>query len=293
MKHMWLKIALVVGIVWLTPNVLLAEEDQVKDKNEVEVTSESKRRGIQTGVWEVKEMFRNNSKKRQSVWNFRVVDDGSTLIIGLGERIETDGKKHQYGGGEAVIIIDAADDGALAGAYLESDNYGNQAEYAMDVSILESSDGEKQLYMATLDSNENIMSTFLGRWIKKEGVRKELKSGSWKLREMVGPDNGQYNIQWNYQLNEHKGKIYGKGNKEIVNGRKAHPNEAKTVCNIFLERQAGNLDSLKGTGTEKIPYGKPYYAAYDGWVSPSGKRLVMLSYENNILAAIIVGSFVN
>ena len=48
---------------------------------------------------------------------------------------------------------------------------------------------------------------------------------------------------------------------------------------------------IKGTGTEDSPHTKTFYAAYDGWVSTSGERFVMFSYENKELMAILVGEF--
>lgn len=244
------------------------------------------RRQIQGGHWKVSESFEDSDGEKNIIWAFELVDDGGSTLFAIGRRYEINGQevKDRTVG---ILFIDRFDDGTLAGTLIEAYGTGKQNEFNLDI---DSNVAGTEITMAAFDGEGSIISKYKAQWLGK-GLKTRFKEGSWTIREIVSPGNGSWDIEWSYRFSESTGKISGKGNKAIVNGRNAYPGERKTFCSINLERLPENRNAVIGKGVETNHKGRKSHSSYEGWVSPSGRALFLMSYDSDGLAALLVGRY--
>lgn len=241
------------------------------------------------GHWRIVETFENDSGKQNSTWAFELVEDGSSTNIAVGNRLQANGNSSRDRS-VAILFFDLNDDGSLSGSIIEARGDGTQLELSLDVDL---EADRKKVTMAAFDREGSITSKFKGEWLGK-GISTPFQTGKWEVREIVAPGKGSWDILWNCEFKVSDGKILGKGNKAMVNNRKAYSGEAKTRCEIALERlpsagRESQQNTIIGKGFETNPKGRKSRASYEGWLSPSGKTFFLMSYESDGLAALFVG----
>jgi len=255
------------------------------------VHSIDEKRKPESGHWRIVETQENDSGTKVSTWAFELVEDGGPTCIAVGNRVQVSGNAPRDRS-VAILFFDLHDDGTLIGSLIEARGDGIQMEFALDIEL---ETDRKQIAMAAFDREGSITSKFKGEWLGK-GISTPFQNGKWEVREIVAPGKGKWDILWTCQFKEGDGKIAGKGNKAMINNRKAYSGEAKTRCEISLERlqSAGREDrqnTIVGRGVETSPKGRKTRASYEGWLSPSGKTFFLMSYESDGLAAIMIGRF--
>lgn len=242
--------------------------------------------GIRSGYWEVSESYQNETGEHSALWSFEMVDDGSPTIVAVGERKQTNGKTTRDRS-VALLFIDKLGGGRYSGSYIEAYGDGEQIELSVDVELLENG---QVLEMAAKNQEGVLVTNLVGTWIG-EGMGGALKSGNWLIREIVSPGKGGADIQWSHELSEDAGTISGRGNQMIVNGRLADQDEKNTYSDFRLQRSARNRNVVLGQGSETNHLGERKSLNYEGWISPTGRTLFVMSYDSEGLDSLIVGRF--
>lgn len=241
---------------------------------------------IRSGYWEVSESYQNETGEHSALWSFEMVDDGSPTIVAVGERQQTNGKVTRDRS-VALLFIDKLGGGGFSGSYIEAYGDGEQIELSVDVELLENG----QVLEMTAKNQEGVLVTsLLGTWIG-EGMGGVLKPGKWVIREIVSPGKGGDDVQWSHELVENAGTISGKGSKAIVNGRLADKEEKDTYSDLRLQRSARNRNVVLGQGVETNHRGERKSLNYEGWISPTGRTLFVMSYDSEGLDSLIVGRY--
>jgi hypothetical protein len=248
--------------------------------------SQNLRRSFAPGHWQITENFENDKGKQTLEWAFELVDDGGSTLIAVGHHFETNGKpiRDRTIG---ILFIDRHNDGTSSGSLIEAYGDGEQSEMSLDI---EPGRDGKNISMASYDGEGSLTSRFKGQWLGK-GLESSLIPGTWEVREIVSPGKGSWDIQWKYQFKKTSETISGRGNKVIVNGRKAYRGEAGTYCQIDLKNHASHKNAVTGKGVETNYKGRKSRMEYEGWLSPSGRSFFLMSYESDGLAALIVGRY--
>lgn len=253
----------------------LAQQDEVKPIQ------------LQSGYWQLQETFNNNKGRQSAIWSFEFhVDRSSPTVTGVGRRSQSNGKRVRDRS-TAIIFIDRKDDGSIDGTYIEAYGDGEQVEIPMSVEI---SATRKTMKLVAFDNNQKVVTQFIGEWIGR-GAQAKLQPGKWIVREVVAPNNGNFDIEWTYRLEEKAGKLMGKGSKTLVNNRKADTDESNTRSSISLSRGQGNRNTISGSGVELHPNGSKIKAEHQGWVSPSGRAFFLMSFEKNVVSGLIYGRY--
>ena len=52
-----------------------------------------------------------------------------------------------------------------------------------------------------------------------------------------------------------------------------------------------NENVIVGKGVEANSKGRKFRASYEGWMSPSGRTFLIMSYESDELVAVLIGRF--
>jgi hypothetical protein len=251
--------------------------------------STDQKRTPAAGHWRMVETLENDSGTQTFTWAFELVEESAPTSIAVGSRSPVNGAASKDRTA-AIIFFDFHEDGSLSGSLIVARGDGSQIELSLDIDL---EADRKQIVMAAFDREGSITAKFKGEWLGK-GISTPFQPGKWEVREIVAPDKGNWDIQWNYQFTESGGKIAGKGNKALINNRKAYSGETKTRCDISLERPIsagpGNLqNTIIGKGVETSPKGRKSRANYEGWLAPSGKTFFLMSYESDGLAALMIG----
>ncbi|MDF1811446.1 MAG: hypothetical protein P1V20_04510 [Verrucomicrobiales bacterium] len=239
---------------------------------------------IPGGLWQITQAFDKSGTNQTLDWSFQLVDDGSATLIAVGFPVKENNKpvKNRTVG---LLFIDIYDDGTLGGSLIEAYGNGKQSESSLDIDL--SPDGQ-EINMAAFDRKGSITSRFKGSWLGK-GLQSKMKTGDWQVREVVSPGKGSWDIEWNYNFKESDGMLSGRGNKAIVNGRKAYSGERRTYCQMEFKRLPENPFAIVGKGVETNYKGRKSNAAYEGWISPTGRTFFIMSYESEGLAALFIG----
>ena len=235
---------------------------------------------LKSGHWQVSQ---HNSK---NAWAFELVDDGGKEITAVGKRFKSDGKEI-VDRSISFFLIEKYKTGELSGAFIETFGQGNQVETGL---AIQSEEEGTRLNLTAMNDEGTVTATYTAQWMGR-GITAKFQSGKWTVREIVASKNEKWDIEWDFQITENGGTIQGSGNKSIVNLRKAYPGERKTNCKIEVTRNPNNPTRIEGNGTETNHTGQKLRSKYVGWVSPSGKTLLLKSYYKEKLAALLVGRF--
>ena len=145
---------------------------------------------LQSGYWQLSESFRNKTGPQKAVWSFEFhVDRASSTVTGVGRRSRANGERVRDRS-TAVIFLDRKEDGNINGTYIEAYGDGEQVEISMTVELAAT---RKKMKLVAYDKNKKVVTQFQGEWVGR-GAQAKLQPGKWIVREVVAPNNGNYDI---------------------------------------------------------------------------------------------------
>jgi hypothetical protein len=238
-----------------------------------------------SGTWEFTETAENETTK----WHYDIISDNEEMIVGVGYPAEQfdDLLSLELDGDEDLtltfVVLQARKDGGYQGFLIEADGEGQQVSFGLEGQVKK--DGKAINWTGRNQLGEEI-SRAEGQF-QNETWKGPFQEGEWLVREVVVPQQGGWDIFWDFKFSSDESGIVGSGEKMSINNREPKVSERETVSRIKLSApdEAGRVE---GTGVE-VSGDKEIKTGIMGWIAPSGAWFFLQSFEDDRAVSLIYG----